>query len=652
MGEQSGQKTALACWTANKGDKSLTLLNDILAAQDIACAVWNGTAWGAPVKVIDDDEGDGIVSLAYDPTLNRAIAVWVHNADTGKNALNRQAWKLLYTIYDPAANGGAGGFTPAQEIPGTASGSSDQMPAVATDGLGNALLVWARDDDGVFFTENEKGADGKPKVIKGTTIASEVNLDSRILWSKLTSEGWSSPAVLATGGEATRLSPSLSPAPGGSFLAVWSEKDPSKEESKKRIIKYSVYSGGSWSSPGNVVESGQFMENPKAVVDAAGKATVIWRGYAKGGKGALFASTSPSVSSPVWSEPEQITHDDAVQWQPTAVLDQNNKVVTSWSGYNMATGQAQSGTGMTGGVNVTDPNPGSASLTDTYSAQALDANSDQVYESLQVSVGVNVVAAGSFKVQADLYAGDKLVAQAGLTRVDLTTGGQTFVLVFPGGLISNRGLDGPYRLKNVVVMDLRDSAVQTAYAKSPPFATQAYQASRFIAGPLTLDQESYRGILARATITVQDASANKSASAKDQILVQASSTKNAKGFAVILEETGVDTGIFTGSLGFSTKANDLTNRNILVADHDLLYVVYDDIQGYKWTETAVWRAGAGVGDLNSDGRIDLADAVLAMQLMAGMKIDAEINPLGMIDDKGRITLKEVIYIFQQLAGLR
>jgi hypothetical protein len=337
MGEQSGQKTALSCWTANKGDKSLAHLNDILASQDIACAVWNGAAWSAPVKIIEDAQADGVVSLAYDPTLNNAVAVWVHNADAGKNALNRTAWQLMYSVYDPTSNQGAGAFAPAQIVSGTNTNKSDQMPVAAADGGGNVVLVWARDDDGKFYTELDK-------VVNGTNVDAE-NLDSHIMWAKLGVEGWSAPTALATGGKATRLYPSLAPSPGGSFLAVWTEKEPGK----KRSIKYAVYSGGGWGQPGAVVESEQFMEDPKAVVDVAGKATVIWRGYAKGGKGALFASTSPSVSSPVWSEPEQITHDDAVQWQPTAVLDQNNKVVTAWSGYNMATGQAQSGTGMSGG---------------------------------------------------------------------------------------------------------------------------------------------------------------------------------------------------------------------------------------------------------------------------------------------------------------
>jgi len=632
---------ALACWTANKGDKSLNNLNNILAAQDIACSAWNGTAWSAPVKIIDDGEADGVVSLTYDPTLDKSLAVWVHNAAPDKAAMNRTAWKLMYGIYDPAANQGAGGFTPAQDVTGTNTGKADQMPAVATDGSGNAYLVWARDDDGVFYTEMDK-------VTNGTNLDAK-NLDSHIMWSKLGETGWTAPAALATGGEATRLSPSLAPAPGGSFLAVWEEKAPGK----MRSIKYAVLSGGAWGTPGNVAESSQFMEDPKAVVDAAGKATVIWRGYAAGGKGALFSATGNMAAQITWSEPQQITHDDTIQWQPTAVVGADNKVITSWNAYNAATGAVQSGNGLTGGVNVAAPNPGTAALTNTYSAQTVDADGDQAYESLNVSVGVNIVTAGNYKVLADLYSGANVIAQAELIRNDLATGAQTFVLVFPGGVISNRGLNGPYSLKNVVIMDLKDSAVQTAYAAAPSFSTQAYQASTFIPGPLTMDKTTYQGTATRATITVKDAPANKGATAKDQVIVQAVSTKNSQGFVLTLEETGVDTGVFTGTIGFSTRANDPTNKNILVADHDMLTVIYSDTGGYRWTENAVWRqTSAGLGDLNSDGAIDLADAILAMRLMAGMPTDADINPLGMIDDKGKITIKEVIYILQKAAVIR
>jgi hypothetical protein len=627
---------ALSCWTANKGEKTLSNLNAILAAQDITCAVWNGTVWGEPVKVISDAEADGVVSLAYDAGNNKAIAVWVHNADAQKNALNRTAWQLMYAVYDAQT----GNWTPAQIIPDTNTGKSDQMPAVATDGAGNVILVWARDDDGQFYTELATVTDG--------TNVDAKNLDSRIMWSKLGESGWSMPVALATGGEATRWSPSLAPAPGGSFLAVWAEKEPGK----KRSIKYAVFSGGGWGQPGNVVESEQFMEDPKAVVDTTGKATVIWRGYAAGGKTALFASTG-QMPSPVWSEPQQITHDDTVQWQPTVVVGAGNKVVTAWSGYDMATGQAQSGAGFTGGVNVADATPGSATLTNVYEAAAIDANNDQLYETLQVSVGVNVIVPGNYEVRADLYAGDKFIAQARLTRNGLTAGNQGFVLVFPGGWISNRALDGPYTLKNVVVMDLNASAVQAAFAAAPFTTPQAYKAPQFVPGPLRLDKQVYTGTLDQALITLTDPLLNMDANSVQTVAVQVASARDGKGFGLTLTETGVNTGVFQGSLGFSLLASNPSLRQILVADHDVVQVVYDDArQNYRWLETASWRIG-GAGDINGDGRIDLADAVIALQIWSGLlPAGGTIVKEADIDGNNRIGAEEAVYILQKLAGLR
>jgi hypothetical protein len=58
------------------------------------------------------------------------------------------------------------------------------------------------------------------------------------------------------------------------------------------------------------------------------------------------------------------------------------------------------------------------------------------------------------------------------------------------------------------------------------------------------------------------------------------------------------------------------------------------------------------GDLNGDGSVDVADAILVLQLMSDMKpsgiagVDADVN------GDGKIGLQEVIYILQKAAGLR
>ncbi len=303
-------------------------------------------------------------------------------------------------------------------------------------------------------------------------------------------------------------------------------------------------------------------------------------------------------------------------------------------------------------MNVTAINPGSALLTGQYESGANDADNDEIYESLFVSVGVNVEKAGTYRVMADLYSDTKYIGQAAFTETITETGNRNFTLVFPGGLISNRGLDGPYSLKNVVIMDMNESPVQTAFSASPDFTTEAYESTSFIPGPLNLDRESYQGTGDSATITVTEPLANLNAGVKDTLKIKVYNTKNIKGLEITLIETDVNTGVFSRSIGFSTKANNLERPDILVADHDTIQVVYEDSQGYRWTENVVWScSGAGIGDLNSDEEIDLKDAILVMGLISGKPIpdDVVINPVGMIDEKGRITMREVIFILQKIS---
>ncbi len=635
---------ALAAWTANKGDKSLNDLNDILAHQDIAFALWNGEAWTTPAKVIDDDEADGTVRLAYDGSNQKALAVWVHNADAGKNAMSRTAWKLMYALFDPAANEGAGAFAVPADVPGTATGAADQMPAIATDGAGTVLLLWARDDDGEFYRELSG-------VTNGTNVDYE-NDDSHIYWTRWNGTGWNDPQALATGGTATKLSPSVAFSPGGTALAVWTEKEVSQGATMHHL-KYAVYADGGWSSPGVITESPRFIEDPKAVVDAAGTATVIWRAYAgrsKGG-GALFSSTG-QMPAPSWSEPKQITHDDTLQWQADAALDENNKVYTVWSAYDASSGIASTGTGFGSGVNVAQESPNSAALTGVYADAGVDADSNGIYESLAVSLGVNILVAGDYEVRGDLYKGDQFILSALTAEDGLDTGTHTFVLSFPGGILSDRGLDGPYALKQVVVMDRSDSPVQTAFAAAP-HTTAAYLASQFVQGPLALDKSSYLGTGETALITVTDALANTSADSVQTIAVEVASTRDYEGFMLGLVETGPDTGVFRGTLGFSLLSSSSELERLLVADHDLIQVIYEDPnRDYRFIERSLWTIG-GAGDVNGDGQVNLTDAIVTLQCAAHMTTEtAVITKDADVDGDERIGMAEALYVVQAVAGLR
>ena len=59
------------------------------------------------------------------------------------------------------------------------------------------------------------------------------------------------------------------------------------------------------------------------------------------------------------------------------------------------------------------------------------------------------------------------------------------------------------------------------------------------------------------------------------------------------------------------------------------------------------------GDLNGDDIVDLADAILALRIVSGVDVSGETINMGAdVDGDDRIGLQEVLYILQEVAGLR
>ena len=57
------------------------------------------------------------------------------------------------------------------------------------------------------------------------------------------------------------------------------------------------------------------------------------------------------------------------------------------------------------------------------------------------------------------------------------------------------------------------------------------------------------------------------------------------------------------------------------------------------------------GDINGDGRVDLADLVLSLQLLAGMSA-SDVHTGADVNTDGHIGLPEAIFILGKAAGLR
>jgi hypothetical protein len=63
-------------------------------------------------------------------------------------------------------------------------------------------------------------------------------------------------------------------------------------------------------------------------------------------------------------------------------------------------------------------------------------------------------------------------------------------------------------------------------------------------------------------------------------------------------------------------------------------------------------AGWADGDLNDDSRADLTDAILALQVGAGIIPASTISTDGDVDGNGRIGLPEAVHALQRTAALR
>lgn len=58
------------------------------------------------------------------------------------------------------------------------------------------------------------------------------------------------------------------------------------------------------------------------------------------------------------------------------------------------------------------------------------------------------------------------------------------------------------------------------------------------------------------------------------------------------------------------------------------------------------------GDVNHDGVVDLSDAVLTLQILAGIVPSQSVFKDADVNQDGRIGTAEVIYILQKAAGKR
>ncbi len=123
--------------------------------------------------------------------------------------------------------------------------------------------------------------------------------------------------------------------------------------------------------------------------------------------------------------------------------------------------------------------PASGSLGTGFSDQGIDENLDGPYEWLEVSIPVTVNTAGKFSVSGELYAGTTFIGPAKVIA-DWTPGVQSARLRFSGEVISATKQNGPYILRNLILLDETQTTnlIQTA---DPQYQTAGYLYNQFYA---------------------------------------------------------------------------------------------------------------------------------------------------------------------------
>jgi hypothetical protein len=110
--------------------------------------------------------------------------------------------------------------------------------------------------------------------------------------------------------------------------------------------------------------------------------------------------------------------------------------------------------------------PQSASLAGTYADWGQDTDGDGRHERLLVDVGVEVTQASDFALAGTLIdsRGDEIASTVSYASLDV--GSREMMLAFDGKLISDHGAGGPYRLNQVVLMDVSGAAIEVDEASN------------------------------------------------------------------------------------------------------------------------------------------------------------------------------------------
>ena len=124
-----------------------------------------------------------------------------------------------------------------------------------------------------------------------------------------------------------------------------------------------------------------------------------------------------------------------------------------------------------------------AEFNDNYFDMGTDTDGDGLYNTLTVSVGINVTAAGNYMVIGTLEDNDGYEIVEASNSSELEEGSPTMSLEFRGTSIRKQGVDGPYYLRNHTLFYQDEASRQIGY-RSQAYTTTAYTCTDFQKPPV------------------------------------------------------------------------------------------------------------------------------------------------------------------------
>jgi len=115
-------------------------------------------------------------------------------------------------------------------------------------------------------------------------------------------------------------------------------------------------------------------------------------------------------------------------------------------------------------------------------------------------------------------------------------------------------------------------------------------------------------------------------------------------------EYRIGTGPWTNTNGTITNGQQVTLRQTSSASHGSTTSTVLTVGGTSdtWSVTTIPVAG----DINDDGLVNLEDAIMAIQIVAGITPSQSVHHCADVNGDRRIGLAEAIYILQKVTGER